>query len=400
MGPLRDFPTLPGLVGDGRGRLRPGPPRRPLLDEETLLGDLNPVQREAVLPRGRAARHRGRRRIGQDPGAHEADRPHLSPRGVAPWRIIGDHLHEQGGRRGEPPRRRPVGEDAEPHVGLDVPLGLCPHPPASTPIASVTARFRSTTTPTHGGSSSTSSAISGSTRNASRREPSPPPSARRSRSCSTWRATTAGRRRCYERRIADTYAEYERRLVEANAMDFDDLLVRVVRLFHDHLRRAEGGTRIVSSTCSSTSSRTRTRPRTRSSPCSGEAPAMSVSSATPTRASTGSAAPRCGTCSTSSASFPTPGSIFLEQNYRSTQTILDAANAVIANNLVRQSKHFWSALGEGEKIKRYRASDGDDEPPSSPTGCTRARSDGAVEFGESGRLLPHERPVAGAQGRP
>jgi ATP-dependent DNA helicase UvrD/PcrA len=41
----------------------------------------------------------------------------------------------------------------------------------------------------------------------------------------------------------------------------------------------------------------------------------------------------------------------LEQNYRSTQTILDAANGVIANNRGRKSKRLWTDLGEGDKIK-------------------------------------------------
>jgi DNA helicase II / ATP-dependent DNA helicase PcrA len=40
----------------------------------------------------------------------------------------------------------------------------------------------------------------------------------------------------------------------------------------------------------------------------------------------------------------------LEQNYRSTQTILDAANAVIANNRAQKPKHLWSELGAGDKI--------------------------------------------------
>jgi ATP-dependent DNA helicase UvrD/PcrA len=40
----------------------------------------------------------------------------------------------------------------------------------------------------------------------------------------------------------------------------------------------------------------------------------------------------------------------LEQNYRSTQTILDAANAVIANNRGRKSKRLWTELGQGDRI--------------------------------------------------
>jgi DNA helicase-2/ATP-dependent DNA helicase PcrA len=41
----------------------------------------------------------------------------------------------------------------------------------------------------------------------------------------------------------------------------------------------------------------------------------------------------------------------LEQNYRSTQTILDAANAVISNNRGRKQKHLWTDLGQGDPIK-------------------------------------------------
>lgn len=47
--------------------------------------------------------------------------------------------------------------------------------------------------------------------------------------------------------------------------------------------------------------------------------------------------------------------IRLEQNYRSTQTILDAANAVIANNTERKGKNLWTDNGEGEKVYWYRA---------------------------------------------
>lgn len=49
--------------------------------------------------------------------------------------------------------------------------------------------------------------------------------------------------------------------------------------------------------------------------------------------------------------------IRLEQNYRSTQAILNAANAVIAHNLGRKGKRLWTANGEGEKITVYQASD-------------------------------------------
>ena len=53
--------------------------------------------------------------------------------------------------------------------------------------------------------------------------------------------------------------------------------------------------------------------------------------------------------------------ILLEQNYRSTSTILDAANQVIKNNKMRKDKNLWTARGVGEKIKYYRAYNEKDE---------------------------------------
>ena len=53
--------------------------------------------------------------------------------------------------------------------------------------------------------------------------------------------------------------------------------------------------------------------------------------------------------------------IILDQNYRSTQTILDAANSVIANNIDRKPKHLWTDVGRGDRIVRYWAEDENDE---------------------------------------
>ncbi|HPY85648.1 MAG TPA: 3'-5' exonuclease, partial [Ruminococcus flavefaciens] len=53
--------------------------------------------------------------------------------------------------------------------------------------------------------------------------------------------------------------------------------------------------------------------------------------------------------------------IRLEQNYRSTQTVLDAANSVISNNLGRKEKTLWTAGEKGEKVYWYKAVDETDE---------------------------------------
>ena len=55
--------------------------------------------------------------------------------------------------------------------------------------------------------------------------------------------------------------------------------------------------------------------------------------------------------------YPEAKVVKLEQNYRSTQTILDAANAVVANNASRKPKALWTAGEEGERIRVFAASD-------------------------------------------
>ena len=103
--------------------------------------------------------------------------------------------------------------------------------------------------------------------------------------------------------------------------------------------------------------------------------------------------------------FPEARTIVLDQNYRSTQTILDAANAVIGNNLMRQEKSLWSALGEGEKVLRYRAGDERGEATFVANEIEELRHAHRISARPDRRLLPHERAEpgdragAGGQGR-
>ena len=55
--------------------------------------------------------------------------------------------------------------------------------------------------------------------------------------------------------------------------------------------------------------------------------------------------------------YPEAKVVKLEQNYRSTQTILNAANAVVANNASRKHKELWTAGDEGERIRLFTAAD-------------------------------------------
>ncbi len=59
--------------------------------------------------------------------------------------------------------------------------------------------------------------------------------------------------------------------------------------------------------------------------------------------------------------FPHTKIIMLEQNYRSTQTILDAAQNVVQRNRLRKDKRLWTALGAGEKIILHEAFDEEEE---------------------------------------
>ncbi|HVQ36574.1 MAG TPA: UvrD-helicase domain-containing protein, partial [Pyrinomonadaceae bacterium] len=59
--------------------------------------------------------------------------------------------------------------------------------------------------------------------------------------------------------------------------------------------------------------------------------------------------------------FPNTKTIRLEQNYRSTQTILDVAGAVVRNNIERKGKNLWTSNPQGDKVRYYQAFDADAE---------------------------------------
>ncbi len=80
--------------------------------------------------------------------------------------------------------------------------------------------------------------------------------------------------------------------------------------------------------------------------------------------------------------FPNAGTILLEQNYRSTQTILNAANAVIGNNRGRKPKRLWSDSGDGAKIVGYVADDERDEARFVSSEIDKLTDDGHARAGD------------------
>jgi DNA helicase-2/ATP-dependent DNA helicase PcrA len=74
--------------------------------------------------------------------------------------------------------------------------------------------------------------------------------------------------------------------------------------------------------------------------------------------------------------YPDARIVILDQNYRSTETILDAANSVISNNTKRTPKNLWSDRGRGVPILRYEAEDEHDEAGYVVDEVERLQSDG------------------------
>ena len=89
--------------------------------------------------------------------------------------------------------------------------------------------------------------------------------------------------------------------------------------------------------------------------------------------------------------FPEATVIVMEQNYRSSQRILDAANTVIANNAARRPKHLWTEQVGGELITRYHAEDEHDEAAFVVHEIGRSGRHRAPPLRRRRRLLPHQR---------
>jgi DNA helicase-2/ATP-dependent DNA helicase PcrA len=84
------------------------------------------------------------------------------------------------------------------------------------------------------------------------------------------------------------------------------------------------------------------------------------------------------------ADFPEAKIVRLEENYRSTQNILQAASAVVANNIKRKGKNLWTSRQGGTKIGYYEAPDGENEALFAADYLAKYLRE-TVERGENGR---------------
>ncbi len=164
----------------------------------------------------------------------------------------------------------------------------------------------------------------------------------------------------YHEQVADIYRLYQQRLVEASAMDFDDLLMVTVELFAAFPSVLENYQRRFRYVLVDEYQDT------------NRAQYMLVKQLT---------AAHRNLCVVGDSDqsiykfrgadirnirdfekdYPDARVIVLDQNYRSTETILEAANSVISNNTKRTPKHLWSDRGAGVPIVRFEAEDEHDE---------------------------------------
>ncbi|CAG7600458.1 DNA helicase PcrA [Actinacidiphila bryophytorum] len=167
----------------------------------------------------------------------------------------------------------------------------------------------------------------------------------------------------FEKKLAEAYALYQARLREANALDFDDIIMTTVNLLQafpdvaEHYRRRFRHVLV------------------------DEYQDTNIAQYTLVRELVGEGDEAAELCVVGDADqsiyafrgatirnilqfeedYPDARTILLEQNYRSTQTILSAANAVIERNAGRRAKNLWTESGDGPVIVGYVADQEHDE---------------------------------------
>jgi DNA helicase-2/ATP-dependent DNA helicase PcrA len=165
----------------------------------------------------------------------------------------------------------------------------------------------------------------------------------------------------FDRKHAEVYAEYQRRLVTAGAMDFDDLLVNAVKLFRRHTDVLDSYRQRFQHILVDEYQDTNVAQNELVLLLAGGHGNITVVGDMDQSIYGFRGADMRNIMQFEDAFDDGVTTVVLDQNYRSTQTILDAANAVIANNADRKPKHLWTDVGRGDRIVRFWAEDEADE---------------------------------------
>ncbi|MFG3599000.1 DNA helicase PcrA [Micromonospora chersina] len=162
-----------------------------------------------------------------------------------------------------------------------------------------------------------------------------------------------------ERALAEAYTLYQRRLREAHALDFDDLIMTTVHLLQSHPHVAESYRRrfrhVLVDEYQDTNHAQYVLIKELVSGTDGIPPAELCVVGDADQSIYAFRGATIRNILEFERDFTDARTILLEQNYRSTQTILNAANAVIDRNTSRKPKRLWSDAGAGEQIVGYVA---------------------------------------------
>ncbi|MFJ6786559.1 DNA helicase PcrA [Streptomyces angustmyceticus] len=167
----------------------------------------------------------------------------------------------------------------------------------------------------------------------------------------------------FEKTLAEAYAMYQARLREANALDFDDIIMTTVNLLQafpdvaEHYRRRFR--HVLVDEYQDTNHAQYTLVRELVGPAEDAAELCVVGDADQSIYAFRGATIR--NILQFEEDYPDATTILLEQNYRSSQTILSAANAVIERNENRRPKNLWTQAGAGPRITGYVADTEHDE---------------------------------------
>ncbi|MBA8954512.1 DNA helicase PcrA [Actinomadura namibiensis] len=168
-----------------------------------------------------------------------------------------------------------------------------------------------------------------------------------------------------EQTLAQAYEMYQARLQQAGAMDFDDLIMLTVNLFQVFPEAAEHYRRrfrhVMVDEYQDTNHAQYELVRELTAPVEGIGPAELCVVGDADQSIYAFRGATIRNILEFERDYTDATTILLEQNYRSTQTILSAANAVIERNADRKPKRLWSDQGEGHKITGYVADNEHDE---------------------------------------
>ena len=194
-----------------------------------------------------------------------------------------------------------------------------------------------------------------------------------------------------EQVLAEAYTAYQRRLRQANAMDFDDLIMITVHMFQafpdvaEHYRRRFRHVMVdeYQDTNHAQYQLVRElvgRPETRTE--HGVEPSELVVVGDADQSIYAFRGATIRNIEEFEQDYPDARTILLEQNYRSTQTILRAANSVIARNEGRRKKNLWSETGDGASIIGYVGDNEHDEASFVARSIDRLGDDHGVRPGD------------------